>query len=55
VRTSQQIIDRATGEGIVARFSEPVEAALSKITELIAGNIAPESERWFTIKLFERD
>ncbi len=55
VRTSQQIIDRATGEGIVARFSEPVEAALSKITELIAGNIAPEGERWFTIKLFERD
>lgn len=55
VRTSQQIIERATGHGIIARFSEPIEAALKEIENLIEGQVTPESERWFTIKLFERD
>lgn len=55
VRTSQQIIERATGRGIIARFSEPIEAALKEIENLIEGQVTPESERWFTIKLFERD
>ena len=36
-------------------FSEKTEAALGKITEVIHGLCAPELERWFTIKVFERD
>ena len=36
-------------------FSETVEAALGKITELFGGSFEPSRTRWYTVKLFERD
>ena len=36
-------------------FSDPVENALGKIVEIIHDIVKPGQERWFAIKLFERD
>ncbi len=36
-------------------FSEPVEDALSHIEELMLGNVPQAQQRWFAIKVFERD
>ncbi|MCI9576926.1 MAG: ferrous iron transport protein B [Clostridiales bacterium] len=36
-------------------FSDPVENTLGKIVEMIHDIVKPEQERWYAIKLFERD
>ena len=36
-------------------FAQPVEDALSAIADLVRDVVPPENQRWFAIKLFERD
>ena len=36
-------------------FADPVEKALSAVAAAIHDKVAPEQERWYAIKLFERD
>lgn len=36
-------------------FSKPVEQVLDNIEGLICGQVPPESQRWYAVKLFERD
>ncbi len=55
LKNAEQIITRATDKGVLATFSSPIEEALGQIKILIEGLVTPETERWFTIKLFERD
>ncbi len=55
VTRSSQLIEKATGSGKPPTFSPPVEDALQQIGVLIEGTVPPETQRWFTIKLFEHD
>ncbi len=37
------------------KFDKEVEEAISKISTLIKGKVSQEKERWYSVKLFERD
>ena len=58
VEEAVQAVLRAAEEGSVPpthRFSEEVEAALSRISERLPEQIPEAQRRWYAVKLFERD
>ena len=56
VSTATEAAERASAPKAMHWFSEPVEAALSEISDIIAPSVSdPATLRWFSIKAFERD
>lgn len=58
VKAAEKAVELAKkGDSVAARhrFSGSVEHAIAHIEEAAAGNIGENRERWFAIKLFERD
>jgi ferrous iron transport protein B len=55
VKTAVEMIERAESKAKHARFSPPVEKALGSIASQLEGKVPPQTLRWFTVKLFERD
>ena len=55
VKKAVHMVAQAETTAIVATFSDPLEKALKEIAGLIEDSVAPETVRWYAIKLFERD
>lgn len=47
--------ERGRSSAVRMVFSQRVERALAEMEQLTSGKAAPETSRWFAIKLFERD
>ena len=54
---AQAAVNAAQGENIVLQhsFSDIVEHALSQIKEVAVHNLSEKQQRWYSLKLFERD
>ncbi|WP_066645064.1 ferrous iron transport protein B [Christensenella timonensis] len=55
IRTAASVSGTVKTQPVLHKFTSAVEDALSSIGHTIEGMVAPETLRWYSVKLFERD